>query len=280
MTPSRDIARLVDIMKRLRDPETGCPWDIKQTFASIRPYTIEEAYEVADAIDRNDLDDLKDELGDLLLQVVFHARMAEEEQAFDFADVVEAITTKMVRRHPHVFANTTASDAGEVKRRWAEIKAQEKAERDERRSKAGKPPGDAQGFLGAVRSAQPALSEALGLQERAARVGFDWTDPADVLDKLSEEISELRLAFEQGDTSAIADEIGDLLFVAVNLARHAKLDPETALKGTNMKFRSRFGHIESALASAGTTLEKAGLKHMEALWQEAKEIQRHKGDAQ
>lgn len=271
MTPARDIDRLIEIMRALRDPETGCPWDIVQSFASIKPYTIEEAYEVADAIDRDDLEDLREELGDLLLQVVFHARMAEEQGAFSFGDVVEAITTKMIRRHPHVFARGPADTPDSVKRQWEAIKQEEKAERAARRAARGLPAEPPKSHLTPVKAHGPALIEALELQKRAATVGFDWADAAPVLDKIEEEIGELREALAAGRRDKVADELGDLIFALVNLGRHVEADPEEALRGTNRKFRKRFSHIERELAAAGETLEAASLERMEALWQAAKQ---------
>ncbi|MDA4843742.1 nucleoside triphosphate pyrophosphohydrolase [Hoeflea poritis] len=270
MEPSRNISRLIEIMAALRDPETGCPWDVEQDFQSIKPYTIEEAYEVADAIERGDLDDLCDELGDLLLQVVFHARMAEERKAFDFGDVVQAITRKMIRRHPHVFAVSAADTPDGVKVQWEEIKAAEKEERAERRRQSGKEEGEAAGLLGSVPRALPALSEAIKLQHKAARVGFDWSEAAPVLDKIEEEIAELRTALAKGERDKVSDEFGDLVFALVNLGRHVDVDPEMALRATNAKFRRRFSYIEKGLAEAGEDLEGATLERMEALWGEAK----------
>ena len=274
MEASRDITRLLDIMAALRTPETGCPWDLKQDFDSIKPYTIEEAYEVADAIERKDFDDLCDELGDLLLQVVFHARMAEEKGLFSFGDVVHAITAKMIRRHPHVFAVNAADTPEAVKIQWDEIKRQEKAERAERRAKNGITEDFKAGHLGGVQRSFPALTEALKLQEHAARVGFDWSEPEPILAKFEEEIGELREALQTDDKSRISDELGDLIFAAVNLARHTKTDPEQALRGTNTKFRRRFSHIEESLNASGETLDAATLERMEALWQDAKAIER------
>ncbi len=276
MEPSKDISRLLDIMAALREPETGCPWDVVQTFETIKPYTIEEAYEVADAIERNDPDDLCDELGDLLLQVVFHARIAEEAGLFSFGDVVEAITKKMIRRHPHVFAVSDAATPDAVKLQWDEIKRQEKQERAERhaaRAKAsGKPVADdpKAGFLGSVQRSFPALTEALKLQEQAAKVGFDWSEAEPILDKIEEEIGELREALRAGQPDKIADELGDLIFALANIGRHVKADPEQALRGTNTKFRRRFGYIERTLQANGETLKDATLERMEELWQEAK----------
>lgn len=274
MTPTRDITRLIEIMARLRDPERGCPWDVKQSFATIAPYTIEEAYEVADAIERGDLDDLRDELGDLLLQVVFHARMAEEAGSFAFGDVVLAINEKLVRRHPHVFGDLEGADPEAVKRLWASIKAEEKRARAERRRAQGLAPEAPAGALDGVPGALPALGRAVKLQERASRVGFDWPETVQVLDKIEEEIRELRAELAGGDRTRLADEIGDLLFAVANLARHAGVDPETALAGTNGKFTRRFAHIEARLAEAGRGPHDASLEEMEALWQEAKAAER------
>ena len=268
MTPSRDISRLIEIMAQLRTPGSGCPWDLEQTFATIAPYTIEEAYEVTDAIARDDLIDLCDELGDLLLQVVFHARMAEEQNAFSFGDVVEAVTRKMIRRHPHVFADKdgrlTPSD---VKGAWDRIKAEEKAERAARR-----PAEEAvrKSLLSGVKAGQPALTRAMELQRRASSVGFDWNDPRAVLHKIREEADEIEAALDRGDADELAAETGDLLFALVNLARHVSADPEMALRGTNAKFERRFGYIEQALEAQGRSLETASLTEMDALWNEAK----------
>lgn len=271
MKPSKDISRLIEIMAALRAPQTGCPWDIEQDFKTIAPYTIEEAYEVADAIQRGDLDDLREELGDLLLQVVYHAQMAEEAEEFAFADVVEAITTKMIRRHPHVFGDETARSAGMAKGMWEKIKAEEKAEKRQARLARGLDPEDhGKGYLDGVPVNLPALTRALKLQEKAARVGFDWGEAAPILDKIEEEIAELREALSSGDTASIKDEFGDTLFALVNLGRHLKLDSEAALSGTNDKFRQRFHHVEQALKDKGHSLEAATLEEMEALWQQAK----------
>ncbi|MBB2836811.1 UNVERIFIED_ORG: ATP diphosphatase [Rhizobium etli] len=274
MEPSKDISRLIEIMAALRHPETGCPWDIEQNFQSIKPYTIEEAYEVSDAIERGDMDDLCDELGDLLLQVVFHARMAEEAGEFSFGDVVNAITTKMIRRHPHVFARSEADTPDAVKIQWDEIKQAEKRERAERRSRRGITEDFKGGFLGSVQRSFPALTEALKLQERAAKVGFDWSAPEPILDKIEEEIGELRMALRDGDRAKVSDELGDLIFAVVNIGRHVKTDPEQALRGTNTKFRRRFNHIEQVLDAEGETLEAATLERMEEIWQAAKAIER------
>ncbi len=245
MKPARDIARLIDIMAALRTPKTGCPWDLEQNFSTIAPYTIEEAYEVADAIARRDLDDLRDELGDLLLQVVFHARMAEEQGAFDFADVVEAITTKLVRRHPHVFGDARDLTPEAVKGLWDRIKAEEKAQR--------RPRGvaDPEGSLAGVPTALPALTRALKLQQNASKVGFDWNDPRAVLAKIREEADEIEAELDAGKRSDAGAEAGDLLFAVVNLARHLDADPEGVLRATNRKFERRFAWIEARLAERG-----------------------------
>lgn len=274
MEASTDIARLLEIMEALRQPETGCPWDIVQTFETIKPYTIEEAYEVADAIERKDMDDLCEELGDLLLQVVFHARIAEERGEFAFGDVVHAVTSKMIRRHPHVFDVSSADTADKVKLQWDEIKAAEKKARAERRAAKGLSDSVGPTFLSSVQRSQPALTEALKLQQQAARVGFDWSEAEPILDKIEEEIGELRQALSEKRPDAISDELGDLIFALVNIGRHVGADPEDALRGTNTKFRNRFGHIEITLADNGSSLEEATLDQMEDLWQAAKAIER------
>jgi ATP diphosphatase len=267
MTPSRDITRLIEIMAQLRTPVTGCPWDLEQNFATIAPYTIEEAYEVADAIARGDVDDLKDELGDLLLQVVYHARMAEEQNAFAFGDVVEAITRKLIRRHPHVFADKDGNIAAAgVKSAWERIKAEEKAERVARRGELAH-----QTLLASVKAGLPALTRAMALQRKASTVGFDWNDPRAVLQKIREEADEIEAALDSADKEELAAETGDLLFALVNLARHVDTDPEMALRGANAKFEHRFAYIERALAAKGRTLDGASLAEMDALWDEAKE---------
>jgi nucleoside triphosphate diphosphatase len=268
MTPSRELSRLLDIMAQLRTPGSGCPWDLEQDFSTIAPYTIEEAYEVADAIARGDLDDLRDELGDLLLQVVFHARMAEEQNAFSFGDVVEAITRKMIRRHPHVFADSEGRlTPADVKGAWDRIKAEEKAERAARR-----PEGAAsnKSLLSSVKAGQPALSRAMELQRKASSVGFDWNDPRAVLHKIREEADEIEAALDRGDAGELAAETGDLLFALVNLARHVGADPEMALRGTNAKFERRFAYIERKLAEQWRSLDQSSLEEMDALWNEAK----------
>jgi nucleoside triphosphate diphosphatase len=267
MIPSQNIGRLLEIMAALRTPESGCPWDLQQNFATIAPYTLEEAYEVADAIARNDLADLKDELGDLLLQVVFHARMAQEQDAFAFGDVVEAITAKLIRRHPHVFGDKHANDPQAVKGLWEDIKAQEKREKAAR---GGEPVP--QGALAGVPVALPALTRALKLQAKASQVGFDWNDPRAVLRKIREEVDEIEDALDN-DTANAAGEIGDLLFAAVNLARHLHADPETLLRQTNAKFERRFAAIEQALAAHDKAPQQSTLAEMDALWNEAKKAE-------
>jgi ATP diphosphatase len=276
MTPSRDISRLLEIMAALRTPVTGCPWDLEQNFASIAPYTIEEAYEVAEAIARGDLDDLREELGDLLLQVVYHARMAEEQGVFAFGDVVESVTRKMIRRHPHVFADAEGRLApSHVSELWDRIKAEEKAERAARR-----PPEEAdhKSLLASVKAGQPALSRAMDLQRKASTVGFDWNDPRAVLNKIREEADEIEAALDRNDAGELAEETGDLLFAVVNLARHVGADPESALRGTNAKFERRFAYIERALESRGRSLADASLEEMDALWDEAKGAEQSRAD--
>lgn len=273
MTPSRDIDRLIAIMAALRHKETGCPWDIQQDFASIAPYTIEEAHEVADAIARGDMLDLVDELGDLLLQVVFHARMAEEAGHFAFPDVVEAITSKLIRRHPHVFGDKAAGNPGDVKLLWEAIKAEERAEKAALRAATGQTERTPS-LLDGVPPTLPALSRAVKLQKKAGTVGFDWNDPRAVLAKLREEILEVEEALDSGDKAALTDEIGDMLFVIANLARHADIEPEAALEGTNAKFMRRFAHIEAQLAAQGREFEGASLEEMDALWNEAKALEK------
>ncbi len=270
MKPSRDIANFLRVMAALRTPVTGCPWDLRQDFASVVTYTIEEAYEVADAIERNDLVDLKDELGDLLLQVVFHARMAEEQGAFNFADVVQAISTKMIRRHPHVFSEAQKLPEAEVNRIWDDIKKQEKDERRAAREAKGLPDDTPIGLLDSVPVALPGLTRAMKLQAKASTVGFDWNDARLVLAKIREEADEIEEALDSGDQNAVAGEIGDLLFAVVNLARHVKADPEAAVRRTNEKFMRRFHYIEEQLAARGSSLDAASLDEMDALWNDAK----------
>jgi nucleoside triphosphate diphosphatase len=274
MQPSRDIRRLIEIMAALRDPEHGCPWDVEQSFASIVPYTIEEAYEVADAIERGDTEDLREELGDLLLQVVFHARMAEEAGLFDLGGVVEAVTGKLIRRHPHVFGDARELDSEAVKALWARIKADEKRARAEARRSAGVTAEALSGALGGVALSLPALSRARKLQEKAGKVGFDWDDAYAVLAKLREEIAEVEAELADRSAEKLTDEVGDLLFAAVNLARHLRVDPEAALRRANAKFERRFAHIERRLAERGRKPEGVDLDEMETLWLEAKGLER------
>lgn len=258
-----ETGRLIGIMAALRDPATGCPWDIEQDFASIAPYTIEEAHEVADAIHRKAWDELPGELGDLLLQVVFHAQMASEAGMFDFADVARAISDKLVARHPHVFGDESRDkSAAQQVRDWEAIKATERAARAER------------GALDGVALGLPALTRAIKLQNRAARVGFDWPATDQVLDKLAEETAELVAARDSGDAAHLAEEMGDLLFVVANLARHLNIDPEEALRAANAKFTRRFQSIEAALARDGRRPEESDLAEMDALWEAAKVAER------
>ena len=280
---SKNIARLIDIMAALRTPVSGCPWDLEQTFSSIAPFTLEEAYEVADAIERGDLDDLKDELGDLLLQVAFHARLAQEAGAFAFDDVVDAICDKLLRRHPHVFGDEEQLSSDEVIEKWDEIKSLEKAARAARRASVG---GEdvaqtAPSLLDGVPLALPALTRAVKLQRKAGTVGFDWPNARQVIDKIREETdeveAELAIAEDFPATPALAEEIGDLLFVVANLARKCGVDPEQALRGANTKFERRFHHIEQRLADSGASPAAATLEEMESLWDEAK--QREKSSA-
>ncbi len=265
MTSSRDIARLLEIMAALRTPGSGCPWDLEQNFATIAPYTIEEAYEVADAIARDDLADLRDELGDLLLQVVFHARMAQEQGAFDFGDVVQGLTEKLVRRHPHVFGDQRGLTPEGVRNLWERIKSEERAQKSGRHGQA-----EPAGALAGVPVALPALTRALKLQAKAGKVGFDWNDPHAVLAKIREEADEIETELIAGKSAAAGAEVGDLLFAVVNLARHLAVDPEATLRATNQKFERRFGAIERALAEQGKTPQAATLAEMDALWDEAK----------
>jgi nucleoside triphosphate diphosphatase len=264
MEASRDISRLLEIMAALRTPGTGCPWDLEQNFATIAPYTLEEAYEVADAIARSDLSDLREELGDLLLQVVFHARMAEEQGGFDFGDVVQAITEKLVRRHPHVFGDQRGLDARAVEGLWQRIKTEEKAAKGTRDT----------GALAGVPIGLPALTRALKLQQKAGKVGFDWNDPLAVLAKIREEADEIEADIKAGKPDAAAAEVGDLLFAVVNLARHLDADPEATLRAANEKFLRRFASIESALAARGKTPEQSTLAEMDALWNAAKHAEK------
>ncbi len=261
--PGDAIRELVEIMSRLRTPVTGCPWDLEQTFASIAPYTIEEAYEVADAISRNDMSDLREELGDLLLQVVFHSQMAQEAGAFCLTDVVHAISAKMRRRHPHIFSGQPARDAASQATAWEEMKAAERATR-----KAASPQPDS--ALDGVALALPALMRAGKLQKRAALAGFDWTDPADIFDKIAEETDEVRQAMASGEPSAIEEELGDLMFVTANLARRLGCDPEQVLVRANAKFERRFRAMEAAAARTGKVFSDLSPDAQEALWQSVK----------
>jgi ATP diphosphatase len=265
LKPSRDIDQLLIIMAALRTPGSGCPWDLEQNFETIAPYTIEEAYEVADAIARGDMTDLRDELGDLLLQVVFHARLAEEQSTFDFGDVVQAICEKLLRRHPHVFGDAGQMTPEAVKGLWEQIKAEERAERAARRGAV-----EERGALAGVPAKLPALTRALKLQTKAGQVGFDWNDPLAVLAKIREEADEIAHEIDVGDRDRAGAEVGDLLFAVVNLARHLSIDPEAALRGTNLKFERRFAAIERALAERGKRPEQASLEEMDALWDAAK----------
>src|SRR5438445_12486411 len=262
--PKEPLNRLLAVMAWLRDRQHGCPWDVEQTFRTIAPYTIEEAYEVADAIDRDDLGALKEELGDLLLQVVYHAQMAHESGAFGFADVASAIADKMVDRHPHVFGDARVATAEAQTVSWEARKAMERAAK-----RAGAEPA---GALDGVARALPALLRAEKIQKRAARVGFDWKQTGPVIDKIEEELGELRAELEAGDVdqARLTDELGDVLFAVANLARHCKVDPEAALRATNDKFERRFRYIERRLAETGRKPASASLEEMEALWQEAK----------
>jgi MazG family protein len=251
--------QLIDIMARLRAPG-GCAWDREQTFESIKPYTLEETYEVLDAIDRRDWDDLRSELGDFMLQAVFFAQMASEEKLFDIGDALDAINQKLIRRHPHVFADESAQTGEDVKKRWDEIKAEERKEKKEA----------PQDLLANVPRALPALVEAQQITSRAARVGFDWSQKSEVMEKLEEELGEFEDACQRGTQEQIEDELGDLLFVLVNLARFVKVDPEQALRRTNAKFRQRFGHVERRLEAQGKKVSGTPIQELEALWQEAK----------
>jgi nucleoside triphosphate diphosphatase len=273
VTSSRDITRLLDIMAALRTPGTGCPWDLEQNFESIAPYTIEEAHEVADAIVRGDMLDLRDELGDLLLQVVFHARMGQEQGAFDFGDVVQSICEKLVRRHPHVFGDARHVAPEAVRGLWELIKAEEKAERAARRGVS-----EHESALAGVPAGLNALARALKLQVKAGKVGFDWNDPLAVLAKIREESDEIAEEIGAGNSARAGAEVGDLLFAVVNLARHLGIDPEAALRSTNAKFERRFTAIEQALAERGKRPEQATLAEMDALWNAAKAAEQDRKD--
>ena len=265
-SPADAMLRLLEIMAQLRNPESGCPWDIEQNFSTIAPYTIEEAYEVADAIDRNDMRDLKEELGDLLFQVVFHSQMAQETGKFEFEDVVAAINSKMIRRHPHVFGPEGSRSAEQQVVAWEVIKAQERAGKSQ--------PEGAPSALDGVALALPSLLRAEKLQKRAARVGFDWTDAQQIFDKLDEEADEVREAIDIGDADKIEDEIGDLLFVTANLSRRLDVDPEQALRRANAKFERRFRAMEALAESEGTRFADLEIDEQEALWQRVKKAER------
>jgi ATP diphosphatase len=264
----RPIDHLLEIMARLRDPKDGCPWDLEQSFATIAPYTIEEAYEVAEAIDHGDMPALKDELGDLLFQVVFYAQMAKENGDFDFDAIAQAIADKMIRRHPHVFEQADGRDSAGQVEAWEVTKARERAAKAQ----------DEPGVLAGVARTLPPMTRALKLQKRAARVGFDWPDPVQILDKLAEEAREIAHEIEtDAPMDRLEDEMGDVLFVCVNLARKLNLDPEKALKRANAKFERRFGHVEAVLKAEGRAPETASLDEMEALWQAAKALEKTGG---
>jgi len=296
-TPSaaEALQRLLAIMAALRTPQTGCPWDLEQTFETIAPYTIEEAYEVADAISRGDLADLKEELGDLLLQVVYHARIAEENGAFEFVDVAEAVNAKMIRRHPHVFGSQEERAAGAQPGFWSRIKAEEKADKAAERARlspeaSGQTAAHGSLVLADVPVGLPALTRAVKLQDKAAKVGFDWPDLGPVFQKMREEIEELEeVAFSaapsaaspepmatQAQRAAIEEELGDMLFVMANIARHLKLDPETALRAANDKFTRRFAYIERRLAERGKTAPQSTLEEMDALWDEVRALDKER----
>jgi ATP diphosphatase len=268
MQPSRDISRLIEIMAALRNPDSGCPWDLDQDFMSIRNYTIEEAYEVADAIERKDFDDLREELGDLLLQPVFHAQMAMEEGRFDFGDVVQSITEKLIRRHPHVFGEQAAKDAGGAKARWDDVKE------DERAAKATKRTTEPS-VIDDVPLVLPSLARAEKLTKRAAKVGFDWPDVPAVMAKVTEELDELQAA---ADDRQRHEEMGDLLFAIANLARHLKIDPEAALRDANAKFTRRFHYVEDRAKADGIAMKDAGLERLDGYWNEIRAEEKAAGD--
>ena len=265
--PSRELSRLVEIMAALRDPDGGCPWDLEQDFSSIRHFTIEEAYEVADAIEREDFDDLRDELGDLLLQPVYHAQMASERGLFDIGDVIEAITTKLIRRHPHVFGEEAAAGASGAKDHWEAIKAAERAGKAARRTQTPS-------LLDDVPQTLPALARAEKLSKRAAAVGFDWPDWQTTMGKVEEELGEVRAAAEGGAPTEVAEEIGDLLFAVSNLARKLGVDAEAALRDANVKFNRRFRHVEARARQDDVLLAEAGLERLDGYWNEIRERER------
>ena len=276
LEPSRDISRLLEIMNALRTPVTGCPWDLEQDFKSIAPYTIEEACEVADAIERGDMEDLRLELGDLLLQSVYHAQMASELGMFDFGDVVEGITQKMIRRHPHVFGTADVSAEeysakGMAAGTWERIKEEEKQEAVETRKAKGLPAKTpANSILDDVPSTLPSLAGAVKLQKKASKVGFDWNDPRAVISKIREELSEFEDELNSNNISNQEEELGDILFALANLARHQKIDPDSALRKTNQKFRNRFRYVEENISRMNETMDSASLEDMDTLWNEAK----------
>lgn len=268
--PERPIDKLLSLMAKLRDPTTGCPWDVAQNFSSIAPYTLEEAYEVADAIAQGDMEALREELGDLLLQVVFHSRMAEEAGLFDFAAVAEGISNKLIRRHPHVFADKTAQTNDGLHQAWEAAKASERAEKSAKKGSKHRP-----SLLDGIALALPALVRAEKLQSRAARVGFDWPSPLQVLDKIEEEITELRVALsEKNDQAAVEEEFGDLMFALVNLGRWLSIDSEATLSKCNNKFINRFNYIEQNIDISKNNPIKPSLAEMERLWIEAKNIEK------
>lgn len=264
MQPSRDIYRLIEIMSALRNPVGGCPWDLEQDFSTIRHYTIEEAYEVADAIERQDFGDLREELGDLLLQPIYHAQMASEAGHFDIGDVIYGITEKLIRRHPHVFGEVKADDSDMAKGRWEAIKVEERA------AKAARKGETEPSLLDDVPNVLPALARAEKLTKRAAKVGFDWPDFAAVKEKVDEELSEVAEAQASGDKAAVHEEIGDLLFAVANLARHAGVDAEAALRDANFKFTRRFHHVEARCREDGVEPKDAGLERLDAYWNEVR----------
>lgn len=266
----QQISRLLEIMAQLRNPVGGCDWDLKQDFATVAPYTIEEAYEVADAIDREDYDDLLDELGDLLLQVAFHAQMAQEQGLFDFEQVAKGISDKLVRRHPHVFAGVTFNTDDDRRRAWEQIKQQERAEKPHKAQDSS--------ALAGVTAALPGLMKAEKLQRRAADVGFDWPNAEPVFAKIAEELAEVRDAMASGDQGHIAEEVGDLQFAVVNLARHLQVEPEPAMQMANRKFERRFRAVEVALKALGIDPEQASLEQMDAIWDQVKAAEKASGE--
>ena len=279
--PTKDgsdpMARLIEVMAALRTPGSGCPWDLEQTFKTIAPYTIEEAYEVADAITRENMSDLKEELGDLLLQVVYHARMAEEQGSFTFADVAECITAKMIRRHPHVFGSAEARAAGAAKGFWERAKAEEKRARVAQRGADGATDPAPQSLLDAVPVSFPALPRAVKLQGEAAKVGFDWPSLEPVFTKMKEELGELEDSISGSERAKVEEEYGDLLFVIANVARHLEIDPEASLRAANQKFVRRFRRVEEKLQERGKSPTQSDLQEMDALWNEAKAEERSGG---